>query len=372
MKVLITGGAGFIGSHTADLLIKKGYQVRTLDSLEPPVHQKKEKPGYLSKDIEFISGDVRSRSDLTKALQGVDAVFHLAAYQDYLTDFSKFALVNDAATALLYEIIVAEKFPIRKVILASSQSVYGEGKYECPEHGIQYPLPRPLAQLENGEWEVQCPLCEQKMKSLPIDETRVNPHNQYAVSKYAQELYALTLGRRFGIPTVALRYSITQGPRQSFANAYSGILRIFTTCLLKDLPPPIYEDGQQLRDYVYVGDVAAANMLALENDAADFQVFNVGGSRAITVFEYAEKLNRLMGKNIAPRLQSEFRYGDSRHTVSDISKLMKLGWQPQTELDTIISQYLDWVRQETVASEFPTEAKKRMEKLGVVRGAKHR
>jgi dTDP-L-rhamnose 4-epimerase len=367
LKVLITGGAGFIGSHTADLLLRRGYEVRVIDSLEPPVHRHRDKPGYLSDEVEFIMGNIGDRDAMEKALQGVDAVLHLAAYQDYLTDFSKFAVVNDAGTALLYELIVNRKLPVRKVILGSSQAVYGEGKYQCSEHGTVYPPPRPLAQLERGEWEVRCPSCGRNMKPLLIDEAKVNPHNQYAVSKYSQELYALTLGRRFDIPTVVLRYSITQGPRQSFYNAYSGILRIFTICLLNDMPPIIYEDGRQLRDYVHVGDVAEANVVALENDAADFEVFNVGSGQATTVLEYAARLNALLGKDIKPRIPGEFRLGDSRHAVSDISKLRGLGWRPKLSLEDIINEYLHWAQDRVVASGLHTEAHRVMKQLGVVR-----
>ena len=283
MKILVTGGAGFIGSHTTDLLLQKGHEVRILDNLTPPVHPVRQKPSYISDDAEFIQGDIRNKDDMEKALRGIDVVFHLAAYQDYLTDFSKFAFVNDGGTALLYEIIVNEHLPVQKVILASSQAVYGEGNYECPLHGSQYTSPRPIEQLMKGDWEVKCQVCHNDVKPLSCDESQVNPHNQYAVSKYCQELYALTLGKRHDIPTIALRYSITQGPRQSFYNAYSGVLRSFTVRLLNNLSPVIYEDGEQLRDYVYVGDVARANLLVMENKAADYQVFNIGGGSRITV-----------------------------------------------------------------------------------------
>ncbi len=367
MKVLVTGGAGFIGSHTTDLLLEKGYSVRVLDSLETPVHPQKRKPDYIPEDVEFILGDVRNRSDLKKALNGVDFVFHLAAYQGYLPDFGKFAMVNDAGTALLYEIIVNERLPVRKVILGSSQAVYGEGKYECPEHGTQYPPPRPLNQLEREEWEVRCPVCHQDMKPLTTEELRVNPHSQYAISKYCQELYALNLGRRFDIPTVALRYSITQGPKQSFHNAYSGILRIFTTRLFSNLPPIIYEDGKQLRDYVYVGDVARANLLAMENAAADFEVFNVGGDRAITALEYAELFNRTAGENIEPVIPGEFRLGDVRHIVSDVSKLKKLGWRPEVPLEQIIREYLEWAKVQPDVANYHAEAEREMKQKGVIR-----
>jgi dTDP-L-rhamnose 4-epimerase len=367
MKALVTGGAGFIGSHTVDLLLEKGYSVCVLDCLEPPVHPQRRKPEYIPDDVEFIPGDVRSSGDLGKALNGVDFVFHLAAYQGYLPDFSEFAMVNDAGTALLYEIIVNEHLPVQKVILGSSQAVYGEGKYKCLEHGTQYPSPRPLDQLEKGEWEVRCPVCHQAIKPLPTDELRVNPHSQYAISKYCQELYALNLGMRFGIPTAVLRYSITQGPRQSFHNAYSGILRIFTTRRFNNLPPVVYEDGRQLRDYVYVGDVARANVLAMENATANFEVYNVGGDQAITVLEYAELFNRIAGGNLKPGIQGEFRFGDVRHIASDISKLKKLGWQPEVPLEQIIREYLEWAETQADVADYYAEAEREMKQKGVIR-----
>jgi dTDP-L-rhamnose 4-epimerase len=367
VKVLITGGAGFIGSHTADLLLEKGYEVRVFDNLEPPVHPQKKKPEYLSEGVEFISGDVRSKNDLEKALQGADYVFHLAAYQGYLTDFGKFAFTNDGSTALLYEIIVEKELPVKKIVLASSQAIYGEGKYHCTEHDIQYPSSRSLEQLERGDWDLKCPVCQQLMQPLPTDESKVNPHNQYAVSKYCQELYALTLGKRFGIPTVVLRYSITQGPRQSFYNAYSGILRIFATRLLRNLPPVIYEDGEQLRDYVYVGDVAAANILALESEAANYEIYNVGGTEVLSVSEYAKRLLRVMGKDTTPEIPGEFRCGDVRHIISDISKIKRLGWQPRTSLEQTISEYLGWVMKQPEVGDFYNEASRVMKQMGVIR-----
>lgn len=370
MKVLITGGAGFIGSHTADLLLEKGYHVRILDSLEPPVHPRREKPGYLSSDVEFVIGDVRNRSDMEKALCGVRAVFHLAAYQDYLPDFSRFAFVNDGGTALLYEIIVGDHLPVEKVILGSSQAVYGEGKYECREHGTQYPPPRPLEQLERTDWEIKCPLCSKDMSPVPTDESRVHPANQYGVSKYSQELYALTLGRRYGIPTVALRYSITQGPRQSFHNAYSGILRSFTIRLLNNLPPVIYEDGRQLRDYVYVGDVVRANLLALETDAANYQAFNVGGSGATSVLEYARLLVKLTGMRVEPEIPGEFRFGDTRHSISDISKLRGLGWEPLTPLEDIAQDYIAWAKVEPEVQDYYAQAARVLKEKSVIRAAR--
>lgn len=366
MKVLVTGGAGFIGSHTVDALLQKGCQVRVLDNLEPPVHRNRKKPAYIPADVDFMAGDVRNRSDMEKALQGVESVFHLAAYQGYLTDFSKFAMVNDYGTALLYELILNNHLPVKKVVLASSQAVYGEGKYNCPVHGVQYPLPRPLAQLEKGDWEIRCPVCRDVMKPALTDETRVNPHNQYSASKYSQELYALELGRRFNIPTVVMRYSITQGPRQSFSNAYSGILRIFTIKLLTNQPLIMYEDGQQLRDYVHVDDVVAANLLALESDQANFEAYNVGGTRTMSVREFTGLLIRTMGKAVKPECPGEFRFGDARHIVSDVSKLRKLGWEPRKTVEDNIRDYLNWVKAQPEVADYYTEAETIMRQQGVI------
>lgn len=369
MKALVTGGAGFIGSHTVDLLLKRGHEVRILDSLEPPVHPQREKPTYTPDEVEFILGDIRDRNKLEQALRGVDVVFHFAAYQDYLTDFSKFAFVNDGGTALLYELIINNHLPVQKVIIASSQAVYGEGKYECPAHGTQYPPPRPLKQLMKEDWNIKCPICHQGMKPVPADESRVNPHNQYAISKYSQELYALILGQRYDIPTVALRYTITQGPRQSFFQAYSGILRILSVCLLCNLPLPIYEDGQQLRDYVYIGDVAQANLLVMERAEADYQVFNVGGGRATSVLEYAHLLIDLLGKEVELNLRGEFRFGDTRHIISDITRLRQMGWEPTTPLEQVAREYLAWIQTQPHISDYYTQAAQVMKQMGVIRKA---
>ncbi len=366
MKVLVTGGAGFIGSHTVDALLSRGHDVRILDSLEPPVHPRREKPVYVPAGIEFIRGDVRSRQDMQNALRGVHAVFHLAAHQGYLTDFSTFAGVNDAGTALLYEIIVNERLPVQKVIIASSQAVYGEGKYLCPDHDLRYPLPRTREQLQKGEWDIRCPVCRRAMRPLPTCEDRVNPHNQYAVSKYAQELYALTLGRRYGIPTVALRYSITQGPRQSIYNAYSGILRILTAKLLTGQPLTLYEDGSQLRDYVHIDDVVAANLLVLESPEADYEVFNVGGKEAVMVREFARLLAAVNGKTQPVEHPGIFRFGDVRHIISDINKLQRLGWEPRKKITENIADYINWVSVQREVDDCYHEAERVMREQGVL------
>jgi dTDP-L-rhamnose 4-epimerase len=370
MRGLVTGGAGFIGSHTADLLLSQGYQVRVLDSLAPPVHRDGRVPGYLDPRIEFLRGDVRDRRAWEQALEGVDVVFHLAAYQDYLPDFSKFFDVNCVGTALLYELIVEKRYPIRKVVVASSQAVYGEGRHRCSAHGVQYPPHRGLGQLECGAWDLTCPQCGQPMVPLPTDEEVVNPHNQYAISKYTQEITALRLGERYEIPTVAVRYSITQGPRQSPYNAYSGILRIFTTRLLSGLPPVIYEDGKQLRDYGSVYDAARANLLVLEDSRADYRSFNIGSGQPISVLEYARLLMQTMGVEMEPVIAGQFRLGDTRHIVSDVSAMRSLGWEPQVPLPVIMAQYVDWCRPQQHLEPSSVEADQVMQAMGVVRSRK--
>ena len=367
MKILVTGGAGFIGSHTVDLLLKEGHEVRILDNLTPPIHPEGKKPAYIPDDADFLVGDVRNRIDIETALQDIDVVFHLAACQGYLTDFSTFASVNDGATALLYETIISKHLPVQKVILGSSQAVYGEGKYHCKHHGIQYPPPRSSAQLERGAWEVKCLLCQEPMQPMPCDEAKVNPHNQYGVSKYCQELYALTLGKRYDIPTVVLRYSITQGARQSFYNAYCGLLRSFVIRLLNNLPPIIYEDGQQMRDYVYVGDVVQANLLVMDNKVADYQVYNVGGNSPVSVMEYAQRIRSYTRRDISPEIHDEFRFGDSRHVTSDISRLKNFGWKPETPLEHIIMEYIQWMETQPAVPDYYADASKVMKRSGVIR-----
>jgi len=367
---LVTGGAGFIGSHTVDLLLQKGYEVRILDNLQPRVHPRG-KPAWVPKEAEFVQGDVSRRADLAKALQGVDYVIHLAAYQDYQPDFSIFIHTNAESAALIFELIVeaalaGRPLPVRKIVFASSQAVCGEGLYRCPEHGLLTPPPRSVAQLRKGDWELHCPHCERTMTPELIPETAVSPGTAYGISKYAIELLADRLGRRYGVPTVCLRYTYVQGPRNSFYNAYSGIARRFALRLLHGLPPIIYEDGQQLRDYVNVRDVARANVLVMQAPGADYQVFNVGGGRAVTVLEFARIMLDEFGSELEPLIPDEFRLGDTRHTVSDISKLRSLGWEPTIPVEQNVAEYVAWIKEQRGTREYLEEAERVMREQGVV------
>ena len=370
-KVLVTGGAGFIGSHTVDLLIEKGYSVRILDNLQKPVHLRG-KPEYVNRDAEFMLGDVRNKEEFARALRGVDAVVHLAAYQDYLPDFSTFFHVNSVGTALLYEIIVEEKLPIEKIVVASSQAVYGEGKYLCDEHGVFFPDIRLQKNLLQGKWEHECPHCGKVLHWQPTDESRVNPQNQYAVSKFSQELISLNLGRRYDIPTACMRYSIVQGPRQSFYNAYSGACRIFSLSLFFERAPGIYEDGEQVRDFVNIEDVAAANVMVLESSKSNNEVYNVGGGKAYTVAEFYECVRDVYKSKIAAKIDGYFRLGDTRHICSDITKLKKLGWTPQHGIKKSVEDYVTYLRAQENIDDILEYADRKMKSLNVVQQARPR
>lgn len=365
MRVLVTGGAGFIGGHLVDRFLADGFYVRVLDSLDPKVHPEG-KPEWLSAQAEFIQGDVTDRETLLYALRDIDIVSHQAAYQDYMPDFSRFIEVNAAGTALLYELIVEEALKVKKVIVASSQAVYGEGQYECVEHGFLLPAPRSIPQLRAGIWGVQCPTCGRDCERKLLREEHNNPYNQYAVSKLAQEKLALGLGWLHGIPTVALRYSITQGPRQSLFNHYSGICRIFVSRAMRGDPLIIYEDGEQTRDFVHIQDVVDANMLVLQDMRADFNSFNVGSGHAVSVLEYARAVRDKIGRDVEFQISGEYRCGDNRHSVSSIEKLRRLGWEPRRDLSAILDDFSAWVDAIGGIPENIADAYAQMKNAGVV------
>ncbi|MFQ5802346.1 MAG: NAD-dependent epimerase/dehydratase family protein [Candidatus Methylomirabilales bacterium] len=363
---LVMGGAGFIGSHTVDALLTRGYSARILDILHPRIHPKG-KPGHLPNEAEFIWGDVSNRDDLSRALRDVRYVFHLAAYQDYLLDFSTFIHVNVESTALLFELIVEKGHPVEKVVVASSQAVYGEGRYRCETDGIVYPGLREESRLRRWDWEPVCPKCKCAVVWERTEEREANPQNQYALSKWAQEMIALRLGQCYRVPTVALRYSIVQGPRQSFHNAYSGVCRIFCLSLYLNQRPLVYEDGRQVRDYVNIRDVVAANLLVLERPEANYQVFNVGGGRGYSVLEFAEIVARMFGKSIQPEIPGVYRFGEARHIVSDISKLEALGWSPRCTPEESVRDYVSWLREQDGIEDVLAYARRHMRERNVLR-----
>ncbi len=365
-KVLITGGAGFIGSHTADELEKRGYKIRILDNLNPKTHFNGW-PAWVRPSWEKIKGDVRSRATMVRALKGVDYVIHLAAMMDLMPVYSQFMDTNVTSTALIYELIAEKKLPIKKVIVASSQFVYGEGRGRCKIHGVVNCEMRREENLKRGKWQPVCPSCGKEVVSLKLVETHQDPANQYSISKYAQEMIALKLGRLNNIPSVAMRYSIVHGPRQSLKDAYSGALRIFTLQMLLGRTPSIYEDGGQLRDYVSVYDVARANALVLEDERADYENFNVGGGKGITVLNLAKMIAAEVGWKEKLTANGEYRVGDIRDAVSDISKLQSLGWKVQMTEGEVVKEYISGVREQKLDKDYAKEAEEQMKKAGVIR-----
>ncbi len=369
MKVLVTGGAGFIGSHTADALHAEGFAVRVLDSLEEPVHPGHIAPSYLDERIELVRGDVGDERTLLEAMRGCDVVYHFAAFQDYLPTFSRFFDVNVTSTALIYELIIRENLPIKKVIVASSQAALGEGLYQDADGKTLLPDMRSDKQLAQGIWEIQPPAGYRgPLQWQRTNETIANPQNPYGLSKIAEENVAMNLGRRYEIPTVALRYSIVQGPRQSFYNAYSGACRVFCLSFDQSTLPTIYEDGQQVRDFVNIQDVVDANLLVLHDERADCEVFNVGGDRAITIIEFAKVVAEVYGcHGYDPKPGGKYRFGDTRHICSDVSKLKSLGWKPRRDVYQSVEGYKTWLEQADAAADILEHCNQRMAALEVVR-----
>jgi dTDP-L-rhamnose 4-epimerase len=344
-RVLITGGAGFIGSHTADALAKKGFQVRILDNLQEEVHRGRW-PKYIQrKGYELVRGDVRDRSDWVRALRDVRYVYHLAAYQDQRPDFSKFFTTNTVSTALLYEVAVEQALPLKRIVAASSQFVYGDGVYRCAHSGNAFqPELRTQAALEGGTFDVLCPHGKPAEFTRFREDQPLTPTNSYGLSKEAIERLSLRLGKTYGIPTTIFRYSIVQGPRQSPLNLYSGALRIFVTQALAGKPITVYEDGHQKRDFVNVADVVAANLAVLRDPRAAFQIYNVGGGTAYTVMQFARTVKRITGSRSAIAVGG-FRRTDTRHAVSDTTKLKQLGWRARHTIVKSISDYAVWYRE---------------------------
>jgi dTDP-L-rhamnose 4-epimerase len=368
LKALVSGGAGFIGSHLVDALLQRDYEVVVLDNLEARVHGTAAKPA-LPKGVKLVQADVRDREAWERALNGVEVVFHQAAYQDYMPDYSTFFHTNVVGTALLFEVIRQRRLNVRKVVVASSQAVYGEGQYQCETHGLVIPPARNSEQMQRGHWELACPKCGGTLQPQLLREEFPNPFNQYAISKFSQELAALRLGRAIGVPTVAMRYSITQGPRQSLLNQYSGILRIFLWRIKAGLPVCVYEDGLQTRDFVHVKDVVDANLRVLDSERANYEAFNVGSGQRTTVLDYAHRLAGKLGVEVELKIRGEFREGDNRHSVSSIDKLSALGWAPRFGLGHIMDDFLAWIDDLGVLPSGISDADQLMRAGGVVLAA---
>jgi len=369
-KILVTGGAGFIGSYLVDKLIELGYEVMVFDNLEPQVHGDGQKiPKYLNKECEFIKGDIRNRDELKKALKDREIVFHQAAavgVGQSMYEINKYTEVNILGTSNLLDILANENHRVEKLIIASSMSVYGEGKYSCVNCGVVYPKLRSLSQLKEGEWEMRCPFCNQEVQSLPTDEEKpLHPTSVYSISKRDQEEMCLTIGRAYRIPTVALRYFNVYGPRQALSNPYTGVAAIFSSRILNNHPPCIFEDGLQSRDFTHVSDIVQANLLAMESNDADYEVFNVGTGRPLTVLNIAEALIKSLSSSVDMNIVRKYREGDIRHCYADISKIRdQLGFQPQVKFEKGISEFIGWVRGEEARDQFE-KSRRELEEKGL-------
>ncbi|MEK6867656.1 MAG: NAD-dependent epimerase/dehydratase family protein [Nanoarchaeota archaeon] len=364
--ILVTGGAGLIGSHIVDHLLKEGHTVKILDALDKPTHLYG-KPSYIPQEAQFFHGDTRDEKLVTHALADVDIVFHQAAKGGIHAAASDYISTNSFATAQLFEIIHKHKFPVKKVITASSVAVYGEGLYICPTHGKIHPQNRTVEQLEKGHWEVSCPLCLTLLvpQQTP-EETPVNPETPYSLSKYDQEKITILSGKKYGIPVAALRYFLTYGPRQSLTNPYTGLCSIFSTQILNNKNPTVYEDGKQTRDFIFVEDVAAANLFVMHNKKAE-GVFNVGTGVPTTIATFARTLCDLYNKPVSPNITAEFRPGDTRHIVADIHKLEQLGFTPKHTLKAGLKKYLDWIALQNNVQDYFSAMHQELTKTSIIR-----
>jgi dTDP-L-rhamnose 4-epimerase len=366
-RALVTGGAGLIGSHIVDLLLEEGWTVRILDNLEPQTH-KHGKPAWVNPAAEFRLGNVQDYETMQAALEDIDVVFHEAAYGGYMPEMAKYVLVNSFGTAQMLEIIRDHKLPISKVIVASSQAVYSEGAARCAEHGNVTPLLRPAEQLRSGDFSVHCPVCGKATMSIPTPEsTPGGGETVYALTKVDQERLVLLWGKQTGIPTVALRYSCTYGPRQSLFNPYTGVIAIFCTRLLNHQPPILYEDGGQTRDLCFVEDIARANLLIATTDKLDGLPVNVGSGRATSVRDLAAIIADQLGISLAPLARGEFRPGEIRSLISDISRIRTIGYEPRTTLEQGIARYIAWIKTQGAIEDYFARAEAGLRAKGIVR-----
>lgn len=350
-RALVVGGAGFIGSHLVDALHERGDDVRVLDNLLAQAHPTG-KARFLAKEAELVVGDVRDRPTVDRVLDGVSVVFHQAGMVgngQSMTDLRQYTDVNIVGTATLLEAMIARRAQFKRLVVASSMVVYGDGAYACATHGVIDGAVRPQARLQARAWEPVCPLCEHEVRPIPTtEEHALHPTSTYGISKLAQEQLALVLGKAHGLPTIALRYLNTYGSRQALTNPYTGVAAIMATRLLNDKPPIIFEDGMQLRDFTHVSDVVRANLAAeTASDDALYLPYNIGTGGCIPIVELARALARGLGKRIEPHLSGEFRDGDIRHCFANVSRArMRLGWQARVTFEEGLSELVSWASQE--------------------------
>ena len=350
-RILITGGAGFVGSHLADALLCKGHTVRVFDNLTPQVHHG-DWPDYLAPEVERMHGDMRQLEQVKRAVADVDAIIHLAAavgVGQSMYEISHYMGSNTQGTANLLQALLDMNVKIEKLVVASSMSIYGEGKYLCRECGEVAPAPRSAEQLKAKRWEMLCPVCGLTLKPIATDESKpLQCTSVYALSKKDQEEMALLFGRTYGVPVVALRYFNIYGTRQALSNPYTGVAAIFASRLLNRRAPMIFEDARQMRDFVSVHDVVQANLLALERAEGDGMALNIGSGDPITIGDVAQQMTHCLGASIPAEITGKYRAGDIRHCFADISAARKvLGYAPRYRFADGISELVEWLRSQT-------------------------
>jgi dTDP-L-rhamnose 4-epimerase len=370
-NILVTGGAGFIGSQLSLHLVAKGHRVRVIDNLSPQIHGAREESSPLFRSIrgkvEFFRGSVTSRNDLLHVLPGIDTVVHLAAETG--TGQSMYAIqhysdVNIGGTALLLDLIANTPFPVRKIVVASSRAVYGEGTYVCAQHGNVFPSSRSSEDMARGDFGVHCPRCGMPARMAPTDEdTPVRPASVYGITKLTQEQMVLTVAKALGISAVAFRYQNVYGPGQSLSNPYTGILSIFSSRIRNGGGINIFEDGEESRDFVFLDDVVAATVKGIEHEMLLTDVFNVGSGVATDVLTIANTLQRMLGQTVPVKISGQFRLGDIRHNVADLTKVgAALGFKPSISVEEGLRRFVAWVKSEQIQSDHYEES---LEELGV-------
>jgi dTDP-L-rhamnose 4-epimerase len=350
-RILITGGAGFVGSHVADELLRRGHEVRIFDNLTPQVHHHGW-PDYLPKDVELMQGDMRNLQEVKRAVVDVDAIFHFAAavgVGQSMYEVSHYMGSNTQGTANLLQALLDTNVKIDKLVVASSMSIYGEGKYLCSECGESAPAPRTTEQLKAKRWDMMCPACGRVLKPIATDESKpLQCTSIYALSKKDQEEMTLLFGRTYGVPVVALRYFNIYGTRQALSNPYTGVAAIFASRLLNRRAPLIFEDARQMRDFVSVHDVVRANVLALERNEGDGMALNIGSGHPISIGDVARQMTRSMGASIPAEITGKYRAGDIRHCFADITAANRvLGYTPLHCFADGIDELVDWLRSQT-------------------------
>jgi len=349
-RVLITGGAGFVGSHLADALLKQGHEVRVFDNLTPQVHTNG-LPGYLAGEVNFVHGDLRDLDAVRESVRDIDVVFHFGAavgVGQSMYEISHYMGTNTQGTANLLQAVLDSDIKVEKLVVASSMSIYGEGKYLCVECGEVSPMERTQQQLKEKRWEPACPKCGRDLAPIPTDESKpLNVSSYYALSKKDQEEMVLLFGRTYGLPTAALRFFNIYGTRQALSNPYTGVAAIFASRLLNKRAPLVFEDGNQMRDFVSVHDIVQANLLAMEKSSADGLALNVASGEPVSVRDVASTLADALGLELEPELTGKYRAGDIRHCFADITAIKKqLGYEPKVKFTDGIRELVSWLREQ--------------------------